>query len=134
MAYTFSVHTSFNSFYTEFSHLALHTKPICKGIDSVERSQVSNVQNYYVATFEDERLLCMSYYQLLSVKPIHFNISDKKIQQASLSLALRLVKPTLLVAGNLFRHDVEFQQFMLNDLTFEQQASIFSATTDHMIS
>lgn len=133
MAYTFSVYDTLQQMPAAYAQQALQNKPICRGIDSVERSKTENVTNYYVATLEDGQLACVSYYQLLSVKPVHFNLSDKKIQQTSLSCALRVVKPTLLVAGNLFRHDVNFQQFTNETIDPEKMAAIYTATTNHMI-
>lgn len=133
MPLTFSVYRSLQEMPSEYSRLGLENKPICRGIDSIEKSKIDNVQNFYVATLSEGNLQCVSYYQLLSVKPIHFNISDRKVQQASLSCALKIVKPTLLVAGNLFRHDVNFQQFIRNNITGEEMASMFMATTDFMI-
>lgn len=117
----------------EYSRIGLQNKPICRGIDTVEKAAVENLENYYVVTFENGELLCVSYYQLLSVKPVHFNLADKKIQQAALSLALQIVKPTLLVAGNLFRHDVVFFQFADQAHSPEKRDEVFMATTDHLI-
>lgn len=108
-------------------------KPICRGIDSVEAAKVANIENYYVLTKEDDIVRCFSYYQLLHVKPIHFNLGDKVLQQSALNMALRLVRPTLLVAGNLFRHDVNFIQFTDETLDAASRAHLYNATTNHMI-
>ncbi|MCF8293987.1 MAG: GNAT family N-acetyltransferase [Chitinophagaceae bacterium] len=134
MPYFFSVYTSLASMPADYSQIGLQHKPICRGIDTVEKALVENLQNFYVVTFDEGELLCVSYFQLLAVKPVHFNLANKKLQQAALSLALRLVKPSLLVAGNLFRHDVQFFEFANATHTSEKQADIFMATTNHLIS
>ncbi len=108
-------------------------KHLCVGIDSIEKAQVPNIKNYYVVTSHDDKPVYLSYYQLLSVTPIHFNLGEKKLQQAALSLALRIVKPTLLVTGNLFRHDVLFFQFLQHDFTDQEKAACYQETTDYMI-
>lgn len=108
-------------------------KQLCLGIDSIEKAQVPNIKNYYVVTSYDDKPIFLSYYQLLSVTPLHFNLGEKKSQQVALSLALRIVKPTLLVAGNLFRHDVLFFQYLEQDFTAQEKAACYQETIDFMV-
>ncbi|HOZ52482.1 MAG TPA: GNAT family N-acetyltransferase [Chitinophagaceae bacterium] len=133
MSYTFSVYSSLQDMPANYVKLGLQNKPICRGIDSVENAKVDHIKNYYIVTLENDEPICVSYFQLLSVKPFHFNLADRKFQQMSLSLALRIVKPTLLVAGNLFRHDVIFLQFINPSIEADKKASAYMATTNYMI-
>lgn len=106
---------------------------VCKSIDIVENANIENIKNYYVVTKENDQIVYMSYFQLLSVTPKHFNISDKRIQQIGLTIALKIVKPTLLVVGNLFRHDVLFFQTINKNCSDEKLAEYYQVTLEHMI-
>lgn len=132
MSVSFKVFTRLGDLLPVLSAFGENDLPVCPGIDTVEKSSVSDLQNYYVLTLVDEQLACVSYYQLLHVKPYHFNLGEKRFQQAALSLALRVVRPTLLVAGNLFRHDVIFQQFSESIQDDERRADLFLETTRFM--
>ena len=85
----------------------------CIGFDAVENAKVKDLKNLYVVAYDNTESVYVAYFQLLSVGTQHFNIEDKKIQQMSLCVALNLVKPTLLVSGNLFRHDVLFYHYLM---------------------
>lgn len=132
MSLSFNVYTRLADLLPVLSAMGEHGMPVCPGIDTVENSGVSDLENYYVLTIRDGVLVCVSYYQLLHVKPCHFNLGDKRFQQAALNLALRLVRPTLLVAGNLFRHDVVFQQFEPAIRDDAERAELFMETTRYM--
>ncbi len=106
---------------------------VCKGIDIIEKSNLPDLKNLYVVTFLQNEPVFASYFQLLTVKPHHFNISNRKFQQRLLSTALRIVKPTLLVSGNLFRHDMLFYYFINNELSVELKQRIYKATNDYII-
>ncbi|MBK7762472.1 MAG: N-acetyltransferase [Bacteroidetes bacterium] len=133
MSYSFCVFTTYDDLMLNEHVQSMQQKPICRAIDMVEKSNIDNVNNYYVLTLENNIPLALSYFQLLHVKPLHFNIADKKVQQFALSLALRVVKPTLLVAGNLFRHDASFFQFLNKNLTAEKRHEVFIQSTEHLI-
>jgi hypothetical protein len=77
-----------------------------------EQAGLTHLRFFYVITKLQHEAILISYYQHLSVTPDHFNCRDKPFQHHSLNVALRTVKPTLLVVGNLFRHDTPFQQFI----------------------
>jgi len=134
MTYSFSVYTSSHDIPAECQGSGLQNSSFCRGIDVVEKARVENVNSYYVVTKENNKVACVAYFQLLSVKPLHFNLSGKKVQQAALSMALRIVKPTLLVAGNLFRHDDAFLQFADPDIKPEKKADLYMSTINHLIS
>lgn len=101
--------------------------------DINEKAELRNIKNYYLLVRENNRKLAVIYYQLLDVKPYHFNISDKPIQQWALSWALRIVRPTLLVSGNLFRHDQLFYCFVDSQITPELKRRMHCDATEFMI-
>ena len=92
-----------------------------------------NLNYYYVITYLSGKPILLSYYQLLSVTPEHFNCQDKMFQQYSLNAALCLVKPTLLVVGNLFRHDCFFFHFVQAEFSNEDKANIFKQTFEYVL-
>ncbi|MBK7692710.1 MAG: hypothetical protein IPJ31_16930 [Bacteroidetes bacterium] len=89
-----------------------------------DAASIENLKSYYLIGYEQEQAVFIAYFQLLSVKPKHFNLGEKKVQQFFLDRALQIVKPTLLVAGNLFRHDDDFFNFQKRyiNLNKEQHA------------
>lgn len=98
-----------------------------------EKAGLTHLHFFYVITkFQNEAIL-LSYYQHLSVTPDHFNCRDKPFQHHSLNVALRTVKPTLLVVGNLFRHDTPFQQFIGSAIPESEQGAVFQQTFEYML-
>jgi hypothetical protein len=98
-----------------------------------EISMLNHLKNYYVVSYQNDKPILLSYYQLLLVTPEHFNCHDKVFQQKSLNVSLRIVKPTLLVVGNLFRHDVTFFHFLDDSMSLEKQNSFFKSTFEYML-
>lgn len=98
-----------------------------------DAASIENLKSYYLIGYEQEQAVFIAYFQLLSVKPKHFNLGEKKVQQFFLDRALQIVKPTLLVAGNLFRHDDDFFQFSETIHQPEQRATCYRLSVDHMI-
>lgn len=98
-----------------------------------QQSQLPNLDYYYVVTYLTGKPILLSYFQLLHVTPEHFNCQDKVFQQYSLNAALRLVKPTLLVAGNLFRHDCFFLHYTSDEFSDEEKATIFKQTFEYVL-
>ncbi len=96
--------------------------------------RIPNLTSYYLLASAGDAVVFVCYFQLLSVKPIHFNLGEKKTQQFWLNLALNIVKPTLLVAGNLFRHDESFFQFADELQSPNQRADIYQQAVSFMIS
>lgn len=105
----------------------------CESAEVIEKSQPADLQNYYLVISENEKQVALFYFQWLKVKPYHFNISNKKFQQVALSLALKLVRPTLLVAGNLFRHDMLFYEFFEENISEERKTELYRVATQKMI-
>lgn len=94
---------------------------------------IDNLRSYYLMAKEKQDIVFIIYFQLLYVKPVHFNLGEKKQQQFWLDLALNIVKPTLLIAGNLFRHDESFFKFSENGLQAIQQAEIYQQAVNFMV-
>lgn len=98
----------------------------------VESANTPNIRSYYIQTYEDQEIIYAGYYQVLNVKPIHFNHKIKCVQKYALDISLRMVRPSLLVAGNLFRHDAVYHCFAKN-LKPEEKATIFLQSTEHLM-
>ncbi|MBL7755332.1 MAG: hypothetical protein JNM44_12725, partial [Chitinophagaceae bacterium] len=98
-----------------------------------EKAGLNNLSYRYVVTRVNAQIALLSYYQLLSVTPEHFNCRDKPFQHYSLNTALRIVRPSLLVVGNLFRHDTEFQCCIPGRVAAEEEAAIFQQTFEYIL-
>jgi hypothetical protein len=78
-----------------------------------EESALPNVEHLYVLVFENNKPVAKAYFQLLRLKKEHLNATMVKGWQFSAwRLFTKLIRPKLLVAGHLFRHD---RQFFLYD-------------------
>lgn len=133
MSYQFLVYNCIQQV-PETCLIKVHTPcNLMRTIDVVEKSGIENIQNYYVVVEENGEPLFLAYYQLLSVIPKHFNLSHRKVQKFALSLALRIVKPTLLIAGNLFRHDTLFYQYLKPNLDEQKTVDLYQQTLAHMV-
>lgn len=130
MPYTFHVFERLEDLSAFLKHPALRH---CLSADVVEKSQPPDLKNYYMVIEEQEKQLALFYFQLLSVKPYHFHIPDRPFQQQALSFALKCVKPTLLVTGNLFRHDMLFHEFFEENKSKEKKAELYRMATQKMI-
>lgn len=133
MSYTFSVYHTVKDLPLNWKQM-VQNETVCKSIDIIENAGIENICNYYVVMFADQQPVFLSYFQLLQVTPVHFNISDMPMQQWGLNCALRIVKPTLLVSGNLFRHDVLFFQPVGTHHTPQQIANYYMETVNYMVS
>lgn len=109
---------------------ALHSHEL----SSIELSNIAHNKNYYVITYENTQPVMLAYFQLMHVVPKHFNITESELQKISLNLALKIVKPTLLVAGNLFRHDCAFFHYLDCKIPSHKKANLYEATIQHLIS
>lgn len=98
-----------------------------------EKASLNNLSYRYVVTRVNAQIALLSYYQLLSVTPEHFNCRDKPFQHYSLNTALRIVRPSLLVVGNLFRHDTEFQCCIAGRVAVHEEAAIFQQTFEYIL-
>ena len=98
-----------------------------------DRSGIPNLENFYLMASQQNEIVFIAYYQLLHVKPIHFNLGDKKFQQFWLDMALKMVKPTLLVTGNLFRHDIVLFEFSDTRFSTEIKSKLYIDALNFMI-
>jgi hypothetical protein len=104
--------------------------PMYSGKLSVtELAAVNHVKVFYVITFSNHKPILFSYFQQLLVTPSHFNCKDSFFQHVSLNIYLNLVKPTLLVAGNLFRHDA----YYLHAVKTEDVSSVYWETCQYVM-
>ncbi|MEZ5046012.1 MAG: hypothetical protein R2831_03370 [Chitinophagaceae bacterium] len=103
-----------------------------QNIATVELSQISDVQSLYVLCKENNQIVFCAYYQILRVKPYHFACQNK-LQQRSLQIALFALRPTLLVAGHLFRHDAKFHHFVSQELPAKKKEEHYIQTTEFVL-
>jgi hypothetical protein len=104
------------------------------GMEVNEAASLRDIKNYYLwVKHEKHHEEALFYFQLLYVKPYHFNLLNKPFQQQMLSLALRVVQPTLLVAGNLFRHDRCFHEFQHPETSDEVRIQLYQEALEFMI-
>lgn len=72
-----------------------------------ESIQLPDIQTYYVLFGSVQQPKAIAYFQLLKVLPKHLNVGLLQGFQASLApICLGVFKPSLLIAGHLFRHDI----------------------------
>jgi hypothetical protein len=133
MSNSYTLYTSFAEFLRDPRVVSLREKPICRGIDVIEKANTANLKHYYVIIENQGQAQAFAYFQLLQVKPFHFNLQGKRWQQLSLHLVLQWIRPTMLVAGNLFRHDVSFFQFLDDDIDDATKGKIYLDTINHLI-
>lgn len=107
---------------------ALHSSLIAH----TQEANCENLNYYYVLTLENNQLVMLSYFQCLHIKTSHFNCKDNAFQQLTLQTIIHTVKPSLLVAGNLFRHDTSFFYFG-EHVPYENRAEIYLKTIDYVV-
>ena len=133
MAFSFSVYNHIQQLPDTWHRIAdKHKSFSSTKIGVQDLANIENLTSYYLMVSKNDEIIFIAYYQLLFVKPIHFNLGNKKVQQFFLDLALKIVKPTLLVAGDLFRHDENFFHFEL-EVTPEERAKIYQDALNFMI-
>lgn len=78
-----------------------------KALSIYELIQLPDIITYYALLGRREKPYALAYFQVLQVKPKHVNTGLLQGLSAKLvPLLLRLFRPSLLVAGHLFRHDM----------------------------
>lgn len=132
MALKFEVYTHVHQIPVEWDMFASKDLQI-NNISIEYNADLENVNEYYLCAKVNNEIIFVSYYQLLKVKPKHFRLKNKMILQFFLYRSLEIVKPTLLVAGNLFRHDCAFFHFCEKLEDIEYKKSIFKEALDYMI-
>lgn len=81
---------------------------LSKALALYESIQLPDITHYYALCGAPDRPTAIAYFQMLKVKPKHLNAGLLQGYQSALVPALlRVVRPSLLIAGHLFRHDVE---------------------------
>lgn len=72
-----------------------------------EKTCLPHVQTVYAAIRKDNKLIVQSAFQVLRLQKEHISASSLKGWQRTLRpVFIKLFRPTLLVAGQLFRHDI----------------------------
>ena len=109
---------------------ALHSSKI--GV--TELANTPDIKNYYVQGFcPNSSLIFQAYAQQLQVHSGHFNLEGNKIKQSLIRSSIDIIKPKMLVAGNLFRHDVQMMQFHKPSLNRTDRSRIVDAAIDYMM-
>lgn len=75
-----------------------------------EACATAHMQYYYVMTYAGNRLVMCSYFQHLQIQVSHFNCKSRLPEWLGLQSIIQCLRPSLLVAGNLFRHDAFYVQ------------------------
>lgn len=92
-----------DDFLPEFHHLQ------ARHLQQIEKSQLPNLENFYLQIFLKKKLVGLAYLQLFKFNHTHLNFSAPHSLQSRLIKMLLPKKLPLLVCGNLFR--VDFQGF-----------------------
>lgn len=76
-------------------------------LEAHERAALPHLTTIYAAVMNGDAIIAQAAFQVLSLQPEHLNpIALKGWQQTAWKLFARVAHPKLLVAGQLFRHDV----------------------------
>lgn len=109
---------------------ALHSSKI--GV--TELAHTSDIINYYVEGFcPQNQLVFQAYCQQLSIRSKHFNLAGNGIKKWLIQNTIDLIKPKMLVAGNLFRHDVHMLHFHKRSLSRLDRSKILEDAIDYMV-
>lgn len=111
MALHFRIFRSVNDLPAEWdaslhSEHPLHSTQV--GISEI--CETANMEYYYVMTYFGERLVLCSYFQHLKLQVSHFNCQSRLPEWLGIQTIIQCLRPSLLVAGNLFRHDTFYVQ------------------------
>ncbi len=109
---------------------ALHSSKI--GV--TELANTPDIKNYYVEGYcPNNTIVFQAYAQQLQVHSGHFNLEGNKIKQWFIRTSIDIVKPKMLVAGNLFRHDVQMLKFHKPSLNRLDRSKIVDNAIDYML-
>ncbi|MBL7766910.1 MAG: hypothetical protein JNJ58_12490 [Chitinophagaceae bacterium] len=134
MSYRFSVYRQVSELPPEWDQQMRPDYPMhSRELSIQEMADLDHLEYYYVITYENDQPVMYSYYQHLHVTPEHFNCKDKIFQHYSLNISLRIVKPSLLVVGNLFRHDAPYTYFIDHSLSIKKKADIYIKAYEYML-
>ena len=109
---------------------ALHSSKI--GV--TELAETPDIRNYYVQGFcPNNELVFQAYAQQLQVHSGQFHLSGNKMKQWLIRTSIDFVKPKMLVAGNLFRHDVQMLEFHKPSLNRLDMSKIVDGAINYML-
>jgi len=109
---------------------ALHSSKI----SVTELAAIPDIKNYYVQGFcPNNTLVFQAYAQQLQVHSGQFNLKGNKVKQWFIRTSIDIVKPKLLVAGNLFRHDVQMLYFHKRAISTLDRSRIVEQAIDYMM-
>jgi hypothetical protein len=100
-----------------------------------EKSAIKNMLFYYVKIENEKKEPVMfAYFQQIKILSDNFNLSAGSVfVKKGLSLLIDVLKPKLLVAGNLFRHDTPIFYTINKNLTAENEITIYEKCIDFLI-
>ena len=134
MQITWDIHTRLQGIAEEWDQLLPTDHPMrSQELLLAEDARLPRLSYYYVVARIGGKPVLLVYFQHLQVTPEHFNCRDRFFQHHSLNIALRTVKPTLLVAGNLFRHDATYYRFAPLPDAAPEPAEIFRLTVEEVL-
>jgi hypothetical protein len=103
-----------------------------------EAAKLPNLSFYYVVVFKNKQIQSKHYFQLLRLNKQHLiNKEDGAIKKLLCNILLWTTKPSLLVSGHLFRHDIctfiksdtisDFEAFQAYQLALQEIQKISGA-------
>ena len=109
---------------------ALHSTKI--GV--TELAKTPDIKNYYVAGYcPHNTIVFQAYAQQLQVHSGQFHLVGNRFKKWFIRTSIDIVRPKLLVAGNLFRHDVQMLIFHKRALSRLDRSKILDNAIDFMM-
>ncbi len=109
---------------------ALHSSKI--GV--TELANTPDIKHYYVQGFcPNSTLVFQAYAQQLQVHSNQFNLAGNALKKWFIRTSIDIAKPKMLVAGNLFRHDVQMIQFYKRSVTALDRSRIVEQAINYMM-
>lgn len=103
-------------------------------IGVTELSNTPHIRNYYVMAYcADKQLAFQAYGQRLDIQVEHFHFEQNNLRSQSIKLLIKLLKPKLFVAGNLFRHDIHTLHFHKQNWNHLDRAKVLNEAIDFMV-
>ncbi len=120
---------SWNKFFEP--HHSFHSNQL--GV--TEKSAIKNMLFYYVQIKnENDEIVMLAYFQQIKILSENFNLSEGGVLiKKGLSVLIDFLKPKLLVAGNLFRHDTPIFFSINKNLSAENEIEIYENCIDFLI-
>ncbi|MBP6455125.1 MAG: hypothetical protein KA275_00240 [Chitinophagaceae bacterium] len=104
-------------------------------ISVTEKSAIKNMLFFYVQIKnENNEIVMLAYFQQIKILSDNFNLSEGSVLiKKGLSALIDFLKPKLLVAGNLFRHDTPIFYTTNKNFTPENEIAIYENCVDFLI-